>query len=94
MYAGQIVEKGPVARGFRRPLHPYTQGLLSAVPTIAGAARKLQGIEGFVPNPVRPPPGCRFHPRCARCMPGRCDQAFPPAAFPEEDHQVNCHLYG
>jgi len=94
MYAGQIVEKGSVARVFQKPLHPYTRGLLAAVPTIAGSSKKLQGIEGFVPNPVNPPRGCRFHPRCPSFMARRCDQSFPQPAFPEEGHQVNCYLYG
>ena len=94
MYAGQIVEKGSVAGVFGKPLHPYTQGLLAAVPTITGGSKKLQGIEGFVPNLVDPPSGCRFHPRCPRFMPGVCDKSFPKVAFAEEGRQVNCHLYG
>jgi peptide/nickel transport system ATP-binding protein len=68
MYAGQIVEAAPVRELFRRPRHPYTEGLLRAVPRLseAGAGKKtrLDTIEGVVPNPLELPPGCRFAPRC------------------------------
>ena len=68
MYAGKIVEEAPVRELFRRPRHPYTEGLLRAVPHLseAGVGRKarLETIEGVVPNPLELPPGCRFAPRC------------------------------
>ncbi len=68
MYAGKIVEEAPVKELFNHPRHPYTEGLLRAVPRLdeSGAARKrrLQTIEGVVPNPLELPPGCRFAPRC------------------------------
>src|SRR5207253_2462820 len=64
MYAGQVVESAPVAALFRRPLHPYTRALLSAVPRLDGSGRRLTTIEGTAPDPTRYPPGCRFAPRC------------------------------
>jgi len=68
MYAGKIVEEAPVRELFRQPRHPYTEGLLRAVPRLseAGTGRKarLETIEGVVPNPLELPPGCRFAPRC------------------------------
>jgi oligopeptide/dipeptide ABC transporter ATP-binding protein len=76
MYAGTIVEDAPLARLFARPLHPYTRGLLAAIPAIEGPAydggsAKLQGIAGGIPNLLDPPTGCRFHPRCAMAV-DRC----------------------
>jgi oligopeptide/dipeptide ABC transporter ATP-binding protein len=71
MYAGTIVEDAPLARIFARPLHPYTRGLLAAIPAIDGGAGKLQGIAGGIPNLLDPPAGCRFHPRCAMAV-DRC----------------------
>ena len=83
MYAGKIVEEAPVKELFRHPRHPYTEGLLRAVPRLdeSGAARKrrLQTIEGVVPNPLELPPGCRFAPRCEhaqeQCRAGEIDLA-------------------
>jgi oligopeptide/dipeptide ABC transporter ATP-binding protein len=68
MYAGQVVESAGVAALFRRPLHPYTRALLSAVPRLVGGGRRLATIEGTVPDPARYPPGCRFAPRCAQAL--------------------------
>ncbi len=74
MYAGRIVEEAPVAALFRDPRHPYTAGLLSSSPGAASAPQggrdarerpRLRTIPGTVPDPVDPPPGCRFHPRCS-----------------------------
>ncbi len=62
MYAGQFVEVGPVETIFRRPIHPYTQGLLAS--TISMATKELRSIDGLPPSLLTPPSGCRFHPRC------------------------------
>ena len=70
MYNGHIVEKAPTADIFREPLHPYTQGLLSAIPRITKERKPLSTIEGMVPNPVERIKGCRFWPRC----PKACDR--------------------
>ncbi len=67
MYAGRIVETGPTRQVLLNPRHPYTRGLLAAVPSLAGTAAGLQGIPGSVPAADRLPSGCRFHPRCQLC---------------------------
>lgn len=93
MYAGQIVESGPVSELFSKPLHPYTLGLLHAVPMIPVQEGRLKGIDGFVPNLVDPPQGCRFHTRCAKRISGLCDVSFPAAATFGSGHRVCCHLF-
>jgi oligopeptide transport system ATP-binding protein len=64
MYAGRIVESGPVEDVLLRPKHPYTQGLLNSIPALHKRGRELDVIKGVVPNPFRMPPGCKFEPRC------------------------------
>ena len=68
LYAGQVVESGPVADVLRRPAHPYTQALLASVPRLGGVAGPLNTIPGMVPPAGQWPPGCRFHPRCAEAV--------------------------
>jgi peptide/nickel transport system ATP-binding protein len=92
MYAGQIVESAPVRELFRRPLHPYAQGLLASIPRIDQPGRKLESIPGSVPNLIFPPTGCRFHPRCPYAMPV-CKETRPPLTVEGEDHTVACFLY-
>ncbi len=93
MYAGQVVESGPVRAIFRRPLHPYTRGLLASLPRIDRPQRDgkpLYSIAGRVPEPGRMPQGCRFAPRCTEAVAGRCD-AVPPALEPATTtHAVRC----
>jgi peptide/nickel transport system ATP-binding protein len=88
MYAGQLVEVGPVAEIFGRPEHPYTRALLAAQPTAAQAPGTLRVIEGQVPDPSHPPAGCRFAPRCPLVMPA-CS-AFPPVGSLTPGHLVAC----
>ena len=64
MYAGRIVEKAPARALFQRPRMPYTEALLSSIPTIGQSGTRLRVIEGRPPDMVQPPSGCRFHPRC------------------------------
>jgi len=76
MYAGQVVETGPVEEIFLRPRHPYTRGLLDSLPAMVGADRRLRPIPGTVPNPSAWPDACRFHDRCAHAW-DRCRQDMP-----------------
>ncbi len=92
MYAGEIVEEAPVEELFKNPLHPYTRGLMRAVPKHVGKNVTLESIPGTVPNLIFPPPGCRFHPRCPyRFDP--CDKKRPPLIEIEKNHKVACWLY-
>jgi oligopeptide/dipeptide ABC transporter ATP-binding protein len=68
MYAGRIVESGDVEDVLTRPAHPYTRGLLDAVPRLENEGKKMKGIDGSVPNPARLPQGCKFWPRCSRAQ--------------------------
>ncbi len=92
MYAGIVVESGTVQELFRRPLHPYTQGLLASIPRFDQPGKELSSIPGSVPNLIHPPPGCRFHPRCPYAMPV-CREVRPVPQLQGEDHMVACHLY-
>jgi oligopeptide/dipeptide ABC transporter ATP-binding protein len=91
MYAGRIVEQGPVRDILRAPAHPYTQGLLASIPG-AGGSRRLQAIDGAVPSLTEVPPGCAFAPRCAHRM-AVCTTAVPPETAVAADHSVRCYLH-
>ena len=91
MYAGRIVEQGPVREIFRSPAHPYTRGLLASIPGGAAGSR-LKAIEGTVPNLAMLPPGCSFTPRCGDRMPV-CVTAFPSETAVAADHAVRCYLH-
>jgi peptide/nickel transport system ATP-binding protein len=91
MYAGRIVEQGPVRSVLRRPLHPYTQALLASIPG-GGTARRLQAIDGIVPRLGDLPPGCSFAPRCSRRM-DVCSIAMPSVVEVEPGHAARCHLH-
>jgi oligopeptide/dipeptide ABC transporter ATP-binding protein len=92
MYAGSIVESCSTAQLFRRPLHPYTQGLLNSILTFSKREEEAQRIKGVIPDLIKPPPGCRFHPRCLEVM-KVCGEEKPPFLEMEEGHWVSCHLY-
>lgn len=96
MYLGRIVEQGPTAQLIENPLHPYTQGLLNAVPEPDPANRLAERpvLPGEAPSPANVPSGCRFHPRCPAFMAGLCDVVEPPLVQVEPDRAVECHLYG
>jgi oligopeptide/dipeptide ABC transporter ATP-binding protein len=91
MYAGRIAEEGPVDEVFRRPRHPYTQKLMAAFPNIHADRRTLDVIPGEPPDLRRPPPGCRFAPRCPFVMPV-CREVVPPETT-FSGVRVACHLY-
>ncbi|NUN48656.1 MAG: dipeptide ABC transporter ATP-binding protein [Candidatus Brocadiae bacterium] len=93
MYLGEIVERAPKETLFARPLHPYTQALLSAVPTPDPAKKRNRIIlTGDVPSPMNPPSGCRFHPRCPKAMP-ECSVRVPLEYAVADGHGVKCLLY-
>ncbi len=93
MYLGRIVEQGSVRDIMENPKHPYTQALLSAVPTIETSSRReIIQLEGDLPSPINPPQGCHFHPRCAHAMP-ECRENYPLAKILSQTHQVRCFLY-
>jgi len=91
MYAGRIVEQGPVRDIFRSPAHPYTRGLLASIPGGAAGSR-LKAIDGTVPNLAALPPGCSFAPRCSARMP-HCTDAFPDETWVGPGHTVRCYLH-
>jgi peptide/nickel transport system ATP-binding protein len=92
MYLGKIVELGPLRKVYSNPLHPYTEALLSSVPVPdPRALRKKVLPKGEIPNPINPPPGCRFHPRCPYVM-EICSVEEPRMIEIEGEHQVACHL--
>ncbi len=91
MYLGQLVEMAPTDQLFEGMLHPYTQALFSAVPTFRNEARRFDIIlQGDVPNPLKPPEGCRFHPRCHRRF-TVCETEPPPLVERADGHLVRCH---
>jgi peptide/nickel transport system ATP-binding protein len=93
MYLGRIVEEGAVAEVLTRPLHPYTQALLSAVPSLdASGDRSIIRLQGDMPSPSNPPRGCHFHPRCPRAVP-ECRETYPATRDAGDGHRLACHLF-
>jgi oligopeptide/dipeptide ABC transporter ATP-binding protein len=92
MYAGNVVEVGATRDILRSPMHPYTRGLLRAIPSDQVGRGELEGIPGSVPSLLDPPSGCRFHPRCAHVRP-ECMAALPLPVEAAPGHAVACVLY-
>src|SRR5256712_7744836 len=93
MYAGQLVEYGSAEAIFKEPLHPYTQGMIGAFPSIRGERKKLLSIPGQPPDLLSPPTGCRFHPRCPYAM-DVCKKEKPQLKkVGSGNHYVACYLY-
>ena len=92
MYAGTMAEIGLNRDIFKEPLHPYTQGLMNSIPKVTMDMARLETIEGNVPNLIKPPSGCRFHPRCPYAM-DICTGTKPTLEEIRPGHFVACHLY-
>ncbi len=92
MYAGRIVEIGPVREVIQAPRHPYTEGLMGSIPTMAERRRRLVQIEGAMPRLNEIPPGCAFAPRCPKALP-RCRSERPELAATDGPNRVACWLY-
>lgn len=93
MYAGHIVEKGTVQDVFTAPSHPYTTGLMAAIPTLSSKREKLYSVPGIVPGVKDFGTGCRFAPRCEKCLGEQCYQNKPPVTEISDGHSVMCWLY-
>jgi peptide/nickel transport system ATP-binding protein len=93
MYAAEVAEQAPVGKLFKRPFHPYTWGLLGSLPRLDIDLERLVQIPGQPPSLLRPPSGCRFHPRCPYVM-DKCKQVDPPLEpiSDDPDHLQACHL--
>lgn len=92
MYAGNMIEVAPTEELFSNPIHPYTRGLLRAIPKLTGGGI-LEGIKGRIPNYLNPPEGCRFYPRCDFAD-LNCEKVKPELFDVGKDHQVACLRYG
>ncbi|MCT7653777.1 ABC transporter ATP-binding protein [Oceanimonas sp. NS1] len=90
MYLGRLVEVGTVEEVFNRPRHPYTRLLMDAIPSMDVIHKERTPVTGEVPNPISPPSGCAFHPRCAFAT-DRCKQSSPATQNISETQQVSCH---
>src|SRR5438067_3535822 len=91
MYAGRVVESGPVRQVFKTPIHPYTRALLNSIPRVSDKCQRLIAIDGQPPDLAAPPPGCAFGPRCPSAF-DRCLQSAPPETAPEEGRTTRCWL--
>jgi peptide/nickel transport system ATP-binding protein len=92
MYLGRIMEVGKTAEVFHGPNHPYTEALMSAVPTVDGEPRTRIRLDGEIPSPANPPSGCVFHTRCHRFIEGLCEVTEPPFVEVEPGHMMRCHI--
>ena len=93
MYLGRMVEEGPVREVIRTPKHPYTQGLIAALPRLDDLDAPLTPVPGDIPSPLERPSGCVFHTRCGQVPGDVCRAAAPVLRALEPGHEVACHLY-
>jgi peptide/nickel transport system ATP-binding protein len=94
MYLGEVVETGAVRDVLRNPQHPYTRGLLNALPKLDRLDVPLTPIPGDIPSPLERPGGCVFHTRCAEAISGRCSTLKPEVITVSDGHSAACHLLG
>lgn len=92
MYCGKIMEEASVRDLFRKPMHPYTEGLMKCIPRIDSAVEKLYSIPGYIPHPSQFPEGCRFNDRCEYAV-EQCRKKMPELKEVEEGHKVRCWRY-
>lgn len=92
MYLGRIMEIGTTEEIFAGPNHPYTEALMSAVPSLDGEEKLRIPLKGEIPSPANPPSGCVFHTRCHRFVPGLCDVTEPEMIELSPGHRSKCHL--
>ena len=93
MYLGRLVEEGPVRDVIRNPAHPYTQGLLAALPNLDDLEAPLQPVPGDIPSPLERPSGCVFHTRCTKVVGDVCHTVRPGHTQLDATHEVACHLH-
>ena len=92
LYLGRVMEIGPAEKVFNAPHHPYTEALLSAVPTLENTGQERIRLEGEIPSAANPPSGCVFHTRCPRYLGSICETTEPPLAQSEPGHAIKCHI--
>jgi len=92
MYLGKLIETGTVRQVIREPAHPYTQGLLNAIPKLEELDVPLTPIPGDIPSPLDRPTGCVFHTRCSQMIEGRCDADIPTPTTLSEGHVASCFV--
>jgi peptide/nickel transport system ATP-binding protein len=92
LYLGRLMEIGPAERVFTGPHHPYTEALLSAVPTLENGHRQRIRLEGEIPSAANPPSGCVFHTRCPRKIGKICETEEPRLDESEPGHAIRCHI--
>ena len=92
LYLGRLMELGSAEVVFGGPHHPYTEALLSAVPTVDGGGRERIRLEGDIPSAAAPPAGCVFHTRCPRKLGAVCEETEPPLLDAEDGHLMRCHI--
>lgn len=93
MYLGRMIEEGPVREVIRNPKHPYTQGLLAALPNLNDLDTPLIPVPGDIPSPLERPTGCVFHTRCGKIVGDQCKSRLPVRTPLDANHRVSCHIY-
>ena len=93
MYLGRMIEEGPVREVIRNPKHPYTQGLLAALPKLEDLNASLTPIPGDIPSPLERPSGCVFNTRCSQVVGDQCMSQLPRDVKVDQTHSVACHIY-